>query len=192
MPRFCLEPWRDGALITLTEQTAGKEVCWTVSVLVLLLQDHVSTHWHFQGQRQCLPLGRQKIHTEQRSEWIIKYNPRGEGNLRSCCFYGFYSGSTGRNYSLLSETIMSWRLALGICLYMDWFMSHSNYWPSTPPERSSGWRSGVRHSELWENWWTDLYIVRYFQEKILWTQFLHLLITRKALKSFMVMSVPHD
>ena len=37
-----------------------------------------------------------------------------------------------------------------------------------------------------------LHIVQYFQEKILWAQFLHLLVSRKALKSFMVMSAPRD
>ena len=34
--------------------------------------------------------------------------------------------------------------------------------------------------------WTGLQIVRYSQELILWAQFLHLLISRKPLKSFMV------
>ena len=34
----------------------------------------------------------------------------------------------------------------------DWIMSPSSCWPSASPERSSGWRSGVRHSVLWENW----------------------------------------
>ena len=39
---------------------------------------------------------------------------------------------------------------------------------------------------------TGLQIVRYYQEKILRAQFLHLLISRKALKSFMVTSAPCD
>ena len=39
---------------------------------------------------------------------------------------------------------------------------------------------------------TGLQIVRYFQEPILWAQFLNLLISRKALKSFMVTSAPWD
>ena len=38
---------------------------------------------------------------------------------------------------------------------------------------------------------TGLQIVRYFQ-KILWAQFLHLLISRKALKYFMVTFAPCD
>ena len=38
---------------------------------------------------------------------------------------------------------------------------------------------------------TGLQIVRYFQEPILWTQFLYLLIFRKALKSFMMTTAPH-
>ena len=39
---------------------------------------------------------------------------------------------------------------------------------------------------------TGLQIVRYFQEPILWAHFLYLLLSRKALKSFMVMSAPCD
>ena len=37
---------------------------------------------------------------------------------------------------------------------------------------------------------TGLQTVRYFQEKILWAQFVHLLMSREALKSVMVTSVP--
>ena len=39
---------------------------------------------------------------------------------------------------------------------------------------------------------TDLQIVIHFQELILWAQFLYLVISRKALKSFMVTSGPCD
>ena len=39
---------------------------------------------------------------------------------------------------------------------------------------------------------TSLQIVRYFQEPILWAQLLYLLKSRKALKSFIVTSAPHD
>ena len=39
---------------------------------------------------------------------------------------------------------------------------------------------------------TGLQIVRYFQELILWAQFFYLPISRKALKSFMVTTAPHD
>ena len=62
---------------------------------------------------------------------------------------------------------------------------------STPSERSPEWRSGMRPSVLWANW-QNRSSDRYFQEKILWAQFLHLFISRKALKSFMVMSTPWD
>ena len=66
-------------------------------------------------------------------------------------------------------------------------------WPSTPPERSSGWKAEMRHSVLGgKTGRTSLQIVRYFQEPILWAQFWYLLICIKALKSFMVMTVPHD
>ena len=39
---------------------------------------------------------------------------------------------------------------------------------------------------------TGLQIVRYFHELILWTQFFYFPPPRKALKSFMVTTVPHD
>lgn len=85
---------------------------------------------------------------------------------------------------------MNWRLAFAIWLYKDWITSHCSCCPSTPPERSSMWRSEVRHSMLWENRKnrsSDIYI-----QEILWAQFLRLLISRKALKCFMVTSAPHD
>ena len=61
-------------------------------------------------------------------------------------------------------------------------------WFSTPPERSSGWRAEMRLSVLWEKLaeqvfrWLDIFV----------NQFLFLLISRKAPKSFMVTSAPHD
>ena len=65
-------------------------------------------------------------------------------------------------------------------------------WPSTPPE-------GVQGGE--EKWSvlcsgktdrTGPQIVRSFQELVLWAQFLYLLLSRKALKSFMVMIISCD
>ena len=44
----------------------------------------------------------------------------------------------------------------------------------------------------WKTGKTGLQIVRYFQKLILWAQFLYLLISRKALKSFMVTTVSRD
>ena len=55
-------------------------------------------------------------------------------------------------------------------------MSCFSCWPSTPPERNLGWRSGMRHSVYWEKLAEQ--VLRYFQEKILWAQFLHLLLSR--------------
>ena len=60
------------------------------------------------------------------------------------------------------------------------------------PWRNSGWRVGMRHSMLQETGSTGVQIVRYSQELILWAQFLYLLISRKALKSFMVTIVTRD
>jgi len=49
--------------------------------------------------------------------------------------------------------------------------------------RSSGWRPGMRHSVLWENW-QNRSSARSSQELILWARFLYLLLSRKALKHF--------
>ena len=93
--------------------------------------------------------------------------------------------------NIRSFSAMNWSLALGICLYMDWIMSCCSCMTLNTPERSSGWRSGVGRSVLWENW-QNRSSGRYFQEKLLWVQFLHLLLSRKALKSFTVTSAPCD
>ena len=62
-------------------------------------------------------------------------------------------------------------------------------WPSTPSEGSSGWTAGMRRSgENGQSQSSD----RYSQELTLWAQFLHLLISKKALKSFLVTSAPQD
>ena len=62
--------------------------------------------------------------------------------------------------------------------------------------RSPGWREGVRHSVpggVGERTVPiGLRIAWYFQKLILWAQFLYLPISRRALKSFMAMTVPHD
>ena len=58
-----------------------------------------------------------------------------------------------------------------------------------PPERSSEWRAEMRHCVLREN--LPRQIFRYldiFQGKILWALFLHLLVSSKTLKSFMLMT----
>ena len=53
---------------------------------------------------------------------------------------------------------------------------HTPWW-------SSGWRPGMRHSVLRENW-QNRSSDRYSQELILWARFLYLLLSRKALKPF--------
>ena len=55
------------------------------------------------------------------------------------------------------------------------------------------WRSGMRHSILWEKWQISLRIIRYiFSRKFYESDFLYLFILRKALKSLMETSVSHD
>ena len=57
---------------------------------------------------------------------------------------------------------------------------------SALPERSSGKRAEMRCSAQWETGKTGLQVVRCFQKLLLWAQFLYLLISREALKSFTV------
>ena len=76
---------------------------------------------------------------------------------------------------------INYKLALSLCLYKY----IPSCWPSTHSERSSGIRKEAL-CVLGKTGIVGLQIVRYFQEKILWAQFLHLLISRKVLKSFMV------
>ena len=64
------------------------------------------------------------------------------------------------------------KMSLTIWLYKNEVPSHWSCWPLTYPERSSGWRSRRRHSLLGKTGRTDLLIVSYFQEKILWLKFL--------------------
>ena len=60
-----------------------------------------------------------------------------------------------------------------------------------PPVESSGSRTEMRHSALEITGRIGVQIVRYFQDLILWAQFLHL-ISRKTLNSFLVTSTPPD
>ena len=64
-------------------------------------------------------------------------------------------------------------LARASSLYKDYTMTTASRWPSTRLERSSGWRSEIRHSLLWEKpRRTGLQTVRCFQVKVLWAQIL--------------------
>ena len=71
-----------------------------------------------------------------------------------------------------------------MCCYSCWF--------STPPEGVQGGEQKWGILCSWKTGRTSLQIVRYFQELILWAQFLYLLISRKALKSFVMMLVSRD
>ena len=88
--------------------------------------------------------------------------------------------------------VVNHKLALALYLYKDQIMCCCSCWPLAPLE-------GAQDGE--QKWGTlcsskpgrtGLPIVRYSQELIFWAQFLHLLVPRKTLKSFMVMTVSHD
>ena len=71
-------------------------------------------------------------------------------------------------------------------------MSCYSCWPSTPLK---GVQLEIRNEAFCAQGKTGrigLQVVRYFQELILWAQFLYLLTSRKALKSCMTTTVPVD
>ena len=73
-----------------------------------------------------------------------------------------------------------------------------NYEPLQLPTFNTPWkefRVEIRNEALWilgKTGRPGLQIVRYFQKKILWVQFLYLLISRRAVTSFMVKTAHHD
>ena len=83
--------------------------------------------------------------------------------------------------------------ALAVYLDKDWIICCYCCWPSAAPWKE--FKEEIRNEALWD--WekpgkTGLQIVRYSQELVLWAQLLCLLISRKALKSFMVKTAPRD
>ena len=64
----------------------------------------------------------------------------------------------GQIYAYEGALLTCRHLALASCLYKDYIMTTASCWVSTPPERSSGWRSEIRHSALGKtqkNWPSD-------------------------------------
>ena len=89
-------------------------------------------------------------------------------------------------------SVTNWHLpgALAFYLQEDWILCYCSCWPSASKE-SSWRRAEMRHSAEGEGaGGTARSSGRYFQELILWAQFLYL--SKQALNSFMVTSVPHD
>ena len=95
-------------------------------------------------------------------------------------------------YSCLENPIDRgpWRAAVrGVAksqTWLNWLNTHSLQGNQGEEQKWSTLCSGGK------NGITGLQIVRYIQGLISWAQFLYLLISRKALKSCMLMTVPHD
>ena len=101
---------------------------------------------------------------------------------------------------------ISWRIRLApvnyklalVILPLGW-LNHKcccSYWPSAPPEgvqgREQKWGNsvfGAGGGAGWQNRSSDSQI---FSGADIWAQLLYLFISRKALKPFLVMTVPHD
>ena len=104
------------------------------------------------------------------------------------------------SYHIIREiqTAVIYKLALAMGAW------HLPRWECLPPQglnhvllqlltsntfwRSSEWRAGMTCSVRWENW-QDRSFFRYSQELIFWAQFLYLIMSKKAWKSFMVMII---
>ena len=76
---------------------------------------------------------------------------------------------------------------LAICVCRGWTLHRCSCWPSTPPR---GFRVewGILCSSEFSG--TGLEAAECFQEQVIWSQSLHLLISREALNPFMVSSDP--
>lgn len=83
-----------------------------------------------------------------------------------------------------SDQSANWRMSLAIRFKKNWSHLPCSYWLLRYPEKSSGQGSGMRHSVLWEKWTEQVF--RYsdiFRRKFYESNFLNLLIPRKALQS---------
>ena len=97
------------------------------------------------------------------------------------------------NYFIVSIILPSCQLKIGTCHLPLQGLHHEQLQLLTFNTRWKEFRVEIRKEALCplgKTGRTGLQIIRYFQEKILWTQFLYLLISSKALKSFMVMPAP--
>ena len=86
-------------------------------------------------------------------------------------------------------------LAMGTCRLLSQGLNQVLLQLLTLPHPLKGIQDGEQKwGTLWsgKTGWTGLQIVRYSQELILWAQFLYLLISKKALKLFMVMIFSSD
>ena len=107
---------------------------------------------------------------------------------------GFTNAESVNIRAGLPFDIVSYKLALASYLYKDWVMCWCSCWPSTPLKGVQGaeQRWGTLCLSEGRTGRTGLQILRYSQELILWAKFLYLLISWKALRSFMVTTVSHD
>ena len=111
--------------------------------------------------------------------------------------YTFYSSSWPKQEIYLLSHLVNYNLTLsiGIChLLLKWLnhvlrqlLNLNTQWKQFKVEEL------MRHSVIRETLAkTGFQIARYFQEPILWAQFLYLLMSRKLIKSFMMTTVPCD
>ena len=91
-------------------------------------------------------------------------------------------------YTATLNTDANWRLALAV-QFKNW-IKPLQLWPSALPKGAQGGDQEWGALCSGKTGRLGLQIVRYFQEKILWVQFLHLPASRKALKSYIVTSDP--
>ena len=155
----------------------------------------------------------------RKSEWTPGVGD-GQGGL-ACCDHGVAKSQTRLSdwTELIAETPVlwpprakSWLIGKDSDAGRDWGQEEKGTtedemagWHHRLNGRDSEWNPGVgdgqgglaycdswvAKSPTWVRDWTELNW-RYFQESILWVQFLYLLRSRKALKSFMVTAFLHD
>ena len=89
------------------------------------------------------------------------------------------------------EEIVKPRMLPTIQFYNNWVICHYSHWPTYNTQRRN-FRAKIRmrHFVLSEDWQNCPQIVRYFQEEIVWIQFLISCLLRKELQPLTKISVP--
>ena len=125
-----------------------------------------------------------------KSFWGMLYTRPCSWRVNCVNSYNPCMGSVNYKWALAQSIASDWTTrAFVIFLYGDWNQCCRSCLPSKSPR---GVQGGVRWAVSRNSGETGLYIAGYFQESISWLQSLYLLISRKALNAFMVMSDPCD
>ena len=120
-----------------------------------------------------------------------------DGEPVTRCHCRYHCGLLRDGLNALELSLINYKLALaiGTCQLLLQGLKHELLWPltfNTPWKEFGVERRNEALCALGKTGRTGLQIFTYFRETILWAPFMYLLTSRKALKSFMVISAPSD